>query len=87
MENNPIVNPSSIVNILTLRYDPNLSPNLPIKTWSDFKPNSQFADINFIEKSISNYIKQKIETLDAKTVSIALGVFIKPGRTALTRIP
>ena len=72
MENNPIINPSSIVNILTLRYDPNLSPNLPIKTWSDFKPNLQFTDINFIEKSISNYIKQKIETLDAKTVSIAL---------------
>ena len=72
MENNPIINPSSIVNILTLRYDPNLPPNLPIKTWNDFKPNIQSADINFIEKSISNYIKQKIETLDAKTVSIAL---------------
>ena len=72
MENNPVINPSSIVNILTLRYDPNLSPNLPIKTWSDFKPNIQSADINFIEKSILNYIKQKIETLDAKTVSIAL---------------
>ena len=72
MENNPVINPSSIVNILTLRYDPNLSPNLPIKTWNDFKPNIQSADINFIEKSILNYIKQKIETLDAKTVSIAL---------------
>ena len=72
MENNHITNPSSIVNILTLRYDPNLSPNLPIKTWNDFKPNIQSADINFIEKSILNYIKQKIETLDAKTVSIAL---------------
>ncbi len=72
MENNPIINPPSIVNILTLRYDPNLSPNLPIKTWNDFKPNIQSADINFIEKSILNYIKQKIETLDAKTVSIAL---------------
>ena len=72
MENNPVINPSSIVNILTLRYDPNLSPNLPIKTWNDFKPNIQSADINLIEKSILNYIKQKIENLDAKTVSIAL---------------
>ena len=72
MENNTAINPSSIVNILTLRYDPSLSPNLPIKTWNDFKSNIQSADINFIEKSISNYIKQKIETLDAKTVSIAL---------------
>ena len=50
MENNHLTNPSSIVNILTLRYDPNLSPNLPIKTWNDFKPNIQSADINFIEK-------------------------------------
>ena len=48
MENNPIINPSSIVNILTLRYDPNLPPNLPIKTWNDFKPNIQSVDINFI---------------------------------------
>ena len=54
MENNPVINPSSIVNILTLRYDPNLTPNLPIKTRNDFSPNIQSADINLIEKSISN---------------------------------
>ncbi len=72
MENNPIINPSSIVNILTLRYDPNLTPNLPIKTRNDFSPNIQSADINLIEKSISNYIKQKTENLDIKSVSIAL---------------
>ncbi len=72
MENNPVINPSSIVNILTLRYDPNLTPNLPIKTRNDFSPNIQSADINLIEKSISNYIKQKTENLDIKSVSIAL---------------
>tara|TARA_Y100000996_G_scaffold415287_1_gene409169 strand:- start:2688 stop:3905 length:1218 start_codon:yes stop_codon:yes gene_type:complete len=72
VENNPIINPSSIVNILTLRYDPNLTPNLPIKTRNDFSPNIQSADINLIEKSISNYIKQKTENLDIKSVSIAL---------------
>ena len=70
--NNPPINSSSIVNILTLRYDQNLKPNLPIKTWNDFKPNIQSADINSIEKSISNYIEQKIETLDARTISVAL---------------
>jgi len=72
VENNPVINPSSIVNILTLRYDPNLTPNLPIKTRNDFSPNIQSADINLIEKSISNYIKQKTENLDIKSVSIAL---------------
>ena len=72
MEDNPIINPSSIVNILTLRYDPNLQPNLPIKTWNDFSSNINSADINLIEKSISNYIKQKTENLDEKSVSIAL---------------
>ena len=61
MDSNPqTISPLSLVNILTLRYDPNLSPNLPIKTWNDFKPNIQSADINFIEKSILNYIKQKM---------------------------
>ena len=73
MENNNLpINSSSIVNILTLRYDQNLRPNLPIKTWDEFKPNIQSADINFIENSISNYIEQKIVSLDAQTVSIAL---------------
>ena len=73
MENNiPQINSSSIVNILTLRYDPNLKPNLPIKKWHNFKPNIQLADINSIEDSICNYIEQKIETFNAKTVSIAL---------------
>ena len=35
---NSSINPSSIVNILTLRYDPSISPNLPKKTWKDFEP-------------------------------------------------
>ena len=70
--NNPVINSSSIVNILTLRYDPNLKPNLPIKTSNDFKSNLPSVDINSIEDSICNYIEQKIETLDPRTVSVAL---------------
>jgi len=35
---NSSINPSSIVNILTLRYDPSINPNLPKKTWKDFEP-------------------------------------------------
>lgn len=73
MENNiPVINSSSIVNILTLRYDPNLQSNLPIKTWGDFKSNIKSVDINFIEDSICNYIEQKLDTLNARTVTIAL---------------
>ena len=33
---NSTVEPSSFVNILTLRYDPSIRPNLPKKTWKDF---------------------------------------------------
>ena len=63
MENNNLpINSSSIVNILTLRYDQNLRPNLPIKTWDDFKPNIQSADINFIENYLV-YI-DKIESVN-----------------------
>jgi len=35
---NSSINPSSIVDILTLRYDPSINPNLPKKTWKDFEP-------------------------------------------------
>ncbi len=72
MENNPIINPSSIVNILTLRYDPNLKPNLPEKTSNDFRPTIQYANIDSIEKSILNYINQKLEDFDDEKISIAL---------------
>ena len=70
--NNSGINSSSIVNILTLRYDPNLKPNLPVKTWNDFKPNTHSLDINSIEESISSYIEKKIEHFNVKHVSIAL---------------
>ena len=61
--NNPVINPSSLVNILTLRYDSNLNSNLPIKTAQDFQPTIQPVNIDSIEKSILNYIEQKLETL------------------------
>ena len=70
--NNPAINPSSLVNILTLRYDPNLKANLPLKTSNDFLPTIQSANIDSIEKSILNYIKQKLETFHDERISIAL---------------
>ena len=70
--NNSVINPSSLVNILTLRYDPNLKPNLPVKTPNDFKPTIQSVHIDSIEKSILNYIEQKLETSSDEKISIAL---------------
>ena len=42
---NPILDSSSLVNILTLRYDPSIIPNLPKKTWNDFKSNDIIPNI------------------------------------------
>ncbi len=70
--NNSITNPSSIVNILTLRYDPNLKPNLPVKNPNDFLPFESRINIKLIEKSISDYIKQKLVNFDGNEISIAL---------------
>ena len=70
--NNSITNPSSIVNILTLRYDPNLKPNLPVKNSNDFLPFESRINIELIEKSISDYIKQKLVNFDGNEISIAL---------------
>ena len=62
--NNSIINPSSIVNILTLRYDPNLKPNLPVKTPNDFLPNEPRMNTQFIEDSIIRERKFDKENLD-----------------------
>ena len=66
------INPSSVVDILTLRYDPSIKPNLPIKTWKDFQPTIHSPNISQIEESICNYIQQKLEKFQDEKVSIAL---------------
>ena len=73
MENNNLpINSSSLVNILTLRYDSNLKPNLPKKTSHDFQPNNKTTDVDLIEKSIVSDIEKKLETFDDEKISIAL---------------
>ena len=52
---------SSLVNILTLRYDPSLKPNLPRKTSNDFKSNNIIPDTEFIEKTICDNIEQNLD--------------------------
>ena len=69
---NSSVNPSSIVNILTLRYDPSIIPNLPKKTWKDFIPTTNPIDAEYIEKSILNKIKNTLNNSENKKITIAL---------------
>ena len=69
---NLTLQPLSIVNILTLRYDPTIKPNLPIKTWEDFQSVNKPLSAEFIEKSICHSIEQKLTKFDGKKISIAL---------------
>ena len=66
------ISSSSITNILTLRYDPSINPNLPKKTWKDFESINESPDIEFIENSILEEIENKLKSLNSKNVSIAL---------------
>ena len=66
------ISPSSISNILTLRYDPSIIPNLPKKSWKDFETINQPPDIQLIEKLICTDISQKIKSFNSKKLSIAL---------------
>ena len=69
---NPTVNPSSVIDILTLRYDTYLQPNLPKKTWEDFVPIDKPPNITSIESSICDSIDSNLKSYDSKDVSIAL---------------
>ena len=68
----PTLNSSSIVNILTLRYDPSISPNLPKKTWKDFEVIDEPPNIKLIENLICKDISEKLESLNSKKLCIAL---------------
>ncbi len=63
---------SSIVNILTLRYDPQISTNLPKKNWKDFQSNNVTPDIKLIENLITKDISKNLKLLDSKKLCIAL---------------
>ena len=72
--NNSTITPSSLVNILTLRYDPNLQAHLPKKSWVDFE-STIFNSINIdmIENSICNNFEQGLKNItDSNSISIAL---------------
>ena len=69
---NPKINSSSIVDILTLRYDSSIIPNLPKKTWIDFKPNNIIPNADVIEDLILKDISENLELLNPKKLCIAL---------------
>ena len=69
---NSSINPSSIVNILTLRYDPSINPNLPKKTWEDFEPIDEPVNPTSIESSICDEIEKKLNYTNEQEISIAL---------------
>jgi asparagine synthase (glutamine-hydrolysing) len=69
---NPKINPSSIVDILTLRYDPSIISNLPKKTWNDFKSNNIILNTKLIENLILKDISENLELLNPKKLCIAL---------------
>jgi len=72
VDSNPqTISSQSLVNILTLRYDPSINPNLPKKNSYDFQP-KQEPNIKLIEKSICNNIEQKLESCNNQKISIAL---------------
>ena len=66
MEISSTLTPNSIVNILTLRYDLSIPPQLPQKTWKDFESSNIPPNIEFIENLISNDISEKLNSLKTK---------------------
>ena len=64
--------PSSVTNILTLRYDTSITPNLPRKTSKHFKPSPKEHSVEFIEKAITNTLRKKLDISSVKKICIAL---------------
>jgi len=69
---NSSIRPSSIVNILTLRYDPSINPNLPKKTWEDFEPIDEPLNSTSIEDSICDEIEKKLNYTNEQEVQSLL---------------
>ena len=66
------INTSSIIDILTLRYDTSLDPNLPKKTSADFLPIETTNIPNHIESAICSDMQNRLDCIKEKEISIAL---------------
>ena len=71
---NSSINPSSIVDILTLRYDPSINPHLPKKTWKDFEPIEKPVNPVSIENSICTEIEKKLTNEQEISIALSAGV-------------
>ena len=65
------INPNTVRNILTLRYDSSQKPILPKLSWNNFATNQLPPHLETIEKLIENYLRNQIGTKTNK-ISIAL---------------
>jgi asparagine synthase (glutamine-hydrolysing) len=72
VENNTEINKPSLVNILTLRYDPSIKPNLFPKSPKDFSIDESPVSIQDIEDSICGEMQNKLDSIGDKEISIAL---------------
>ena len=72
MDNFPDINKKSLVNILTLRYDPSIIPKLVPKTPDDFIENEYNFTTEKIEDIICEEIVEKLDQFDDNKLSIAL---------------
>ena len=66
------IDPNQIQNILTLRYDPSQNSSISPITWKDFSPKINNYSLNHIEKSIENYLLEKLKDSNVKRISLAL---------------
>ena len=64
--------PSSVTNILTLRYDTSKTPNIPRKTSKDIKLSHEEPSMEFIEKAIVSAIRKKLDVSSVNKACIAL---------------
>ena len=65
------VNPNTIRNILTLRYDSSQKPILPKLSWNNFSTNQAQPNLDTVENLIENYLRNKI---GIKTDKIAIAL-------------
>lgn len=71
-KNSNILEPDTIKNILTLRYDPIQTSILPKKNWQDFVNKPENHSTEFIEKSIEKNIKKAVDKSHNEKIAIAL---------------
>jgi len=63
-----------IKSILTLRYNPTLTPLLPKKNWKDFELKQSTPSTEFIEKTMQEYILTKVKDDSKISISLSGGV-------------